>query len=148
MGEAFYQPVPFASTEDVHIFNPKFEMNVYTALFFVTVLKMEKYRYNYGRKWGMKRMNDTYIKLPATPKGEPDFLLMEKYIKSVPYSSSLMENVVKAQSKTAIVRKINVGLTDEELVAKYDTGDKLDFEKALKQMSKTPSPTTLSKQKK
>lgn len=40
------------------------------------------------------------------------------------------------------------GLTDKELVKKYDTGKKVDFDKALKQMSKTPSPTTLSKQKK
>lgn len=30
VGEAFYQPIDFCSTEDVHIFTPKFEMNKYS----------------------------------------------------------------------------------------------------------------------
>lgn len=40
------------------------------------------------------------------------------------------------------------GLADQQLIKKYDTGKKVDFDKALKKMAKTPSPTTLSKQKK
>jgi hypothetical protein len=44
--------------------------------------------------------------------------------------------------------KDNKELTDKELIEKYDTGKKVDFDKKLKQMSKTPSPTTLSKLKK
>lgn len=31
------------------------------------------------------------------------------------------------------------GLSDKELIAKYDTGRKIDFDKALKRMAKTPS---------
>jgi len=31
------------------------------------------------------------------------------------------------------------GLSDKELIAKYDTGRKIDFDKALKKMTKTPS---------
>ena len=40
------------------------------------------------------------------------------------------------------------GLSDSELVAKYNIGKPVNFDKALKRMSKTPSPTTLSKSKK
>ena len=31
------------------------------------------------------------------------------------------------------------GLSDKELIAKYDTGRKIDFDKAIKRMIKTPS---------
>jgi hypothetical protein len=89
IAEAFYQPIPFCSTEDVHIFEPKFKMNKYTGLFISTLIKKEKYRYNYGRKWGITRMKVSKIKLPVDKFGKPDFEFMEKYIKSLPYSASL-----------------------------------------------------------
>lgn len=88
VGEAFYQPVKFCSTEDVHIFIPKFELNSYIALFLTTLIRKEKYRYNYGRKWGLQRMNDTYIMLPSK-NNKPDFDFMESFIKALPYSSSI-----------------------------------------------------------
>jgi hypothetical protein len=40
------------------------------------------------------------------------------------------------------------GLTDQELVKKYDTGKKGDFDRALKIMSKSPSPTETAKGRK
>lgn len=89
VAEAFYQPVPFCSTEDVHIFNPKFDLNPFIALFLTSLIKKEKYRYSYGRKWGIGRMNESQIKLPVTETGEPDWEFMENYIKSLPYSKSL-----------------------------------------------------------
>jgi hypothetical protein len=89
VGEAYYQHIPFCSTEDVHIFNPKFELNQYIAMFLISLIKKEKYRYNYGRKWGMERMNKTIIRLPADKNGKPDWQFMENYIKSLPYSSSM-----------------------------------------------------------
>src|SRR4051812_22086417 len=53
VAEAFYQPLPFCSTEDVHIFTPRFPMTKYAALFLATLIKKEKFRFNYGRKWGI-----------------------------------------------------------------------------------------------
>lgn len=38
VAEAFYQPVPFCSTEDVHIFIPTFELNPYRAMFLCTLI--------------------------------------------------------------------------------------------------------------
>lgn len=89
VGEAFYQPIPFCSTEDVHIFKPKFNFNLYIAIFLITLIKKEKYRYNYGRKWGIERMKASKIKLPVKGDGNPDWDFMENYIKTLPYSSAI-----------------------------------------------------------
>jgi len=89
VAESYYQPLPFCSSEAVHIFKSKFEMNKYVALFMTTLIRREKYRYNYGRKWGIARMNKSLIKLPADGKGNPDYKFMEQYIKSLPFSKGI-----------------------------------------------------------
>ena len=89
VGETFYQEKDFCSTEDVHVFNPKFKMNKYIALFLITLIRKEKYKYSYGRKWGLERMNESIIKLPICNTGNPDWQFMEDYVKSLPYSSNL-----------------------------------------------------------
>lgn len=89
VGEAFYQPRPFCSTEDVHVFIPKFQMNVMSALFLTTLIRQEKYRFGYGRKWGLDRMKKSRIKLPARPDGAPDWKYMETFIGSLAFSSQL-----------------------------------------------------------
>jgi hypothetical protein len=89
VAEAFYQPLPFCSTEDVHIFIPKFELNPYRAMFLCTLIKQEKYRFGYGRKWGIERMKKTEIRLPMNQDGNIDWLYMENYIKSLPFSAMI-----------------------------------------------------------
>jgi hypothetical protein len=89
VAEAFYQPVPFWATDDVNVLYPKFSMSPELALFICTIIRMEKYRYNYGRKWHLERMRESVIKLPVTLKGKPDFAWMEQYIKKLPHSSQI-----------------------------------------------------------
>jgi hypothetical protein len=90
VAEAFYQPEPFWATDDVNVLYPKgFNLTPATALFVCTVIRMEKYRFNYGRKWHLDRMRDSAIKLPVTESGELDWAYMESYLKSLPYSSQL-----------------------------------------------------------
>lgn len=89
VAESFYQPKPFWASDDVNVLYPKFKMNPYMALFIATIIKAEKYRFNYGRKWHVERMNTTKIKLPTKSKHQPDFDFMENFIKSLPYSSSI-----------------------------------------------------------
>lgn len=88
-GESFYQEINFCATGDVNILTPNFSLNVYIALFITTLLRLEKYRFNYGRKWGKTRMESSTIYLPVDNKGNPDWEFMEEYIKSLPYSSNL-----------------------------------------------------------
>ena len=89
VGEAFYQPIAHFSLDDINVLYPKFELNVFSAMFLITLIRREKYRFNYGRKWNLDRMNETKMKLPVDVKGEPDWKFMENYIKSLRYSRHL-----------------------------------------------------------
>ena len=89
VAEAFYQPVPFWATDDVNVLYPRFLMTSEIALFLCTIIRLEKYRYNYGRKWHLERMRKSVIRLPVTLSGEPDWRFMENYIKTLPYSSQI-----------------------------------------------------------
>ncbi len=88
LGYCSYQPFNFSASDHVEKLIPKFKMNKYSALFLATILNLEKYRYNYGRKCSQDRMKQSKIKLPSK-NGQPDWEFMENYIKSLPYSSSL-----------------------------------------------------------
>lgn len=89
VAEAFYQPIPFWATDDVNVLYPKFNLTPAIALFITTLIRQEKYRFNYGRKWHMERMKESCIRLPVKPDGTPDWDFMEQYIKSLPYSSQI-----------------------------------------------------------
>ena len=85
----FYQNKPFWASDDVNVLYPKFKINPYIAMFLTTLIRKEKFRFNYGRKWHMERMNKTLIKLPCSSNGEPDWQFMEIYIKGLKYSKTI-----------------------------------------------------------
>ncbi len=89
VAEAFYQPEPFWASDDVNVLYPKFDMSGYTAMFICTLIKRERFRFNYGRKWHLERMNKSIIRLPTTVDKTPDWLAMEAYIKALPYSKNI-----------------------------------------------------------
>ena len=89
VAEAFYQSSPYWASDDVNVLYPKFEINPYIGLFLCSLIRQEKFRYSYGRKWHLERMRDSIIRLPATDQGEPDWKFMEEHIKSFPHSSRL-----------------------------------------------------------
>lgn len=83
VGEAFYQKDPFFASDDVNVLYPKFEMDQYIAMFIITVIKKEQYRFNYGRKWKLDRMCESTISLPFSTEGHPDFEYMRNYIQNI-----------------------------------------------------------------
>ena len=89
VAEAFYQPKDFWATDDVNVLYPRFALNPYIALFILPLIRKEKYRFSYGRKWHLERMNESKIKLPVDKNGNPDWQFMEDYIKSLPYSAAI-----------------------------------------------------------
>lgn len=88
LGYCSYQPRSFSASDHVEKLIPNFAMNKYVALFLVTILNLESYRYNYGRGASQTRMKTISIKLPEND-GKPDFQFMETFIKSLPYSKSI-----------------------------------------------------------
>lgn len=91
VGEAFYQSESFWASDDVNILYAKefWKLNKYIAMFIITVIKANKYRFGYGRKWTLEKMKETVLKLPSKDDGTPDFNYMEQYIKSLPYSDRI-----------------------------------------------------------
>lgn len=89
VGEAFYQERPHFSLDDVNVLYPRFTLNKYIAMFLCTLIRKEKYRFNYGRKWHLERMNESTMKLPVANSGEPDWQYMGNYIKSLNFSGKI-----------------------------------------------------------
>lgn len=90
VGYAFYQPIKFTCSHDV---NPLYllarPMNQYIGIFLCTLISLDRYRWNYGRKWRPFRMPSSLIKLPVNSIGEPDWDFMENYIKGLPFSDNI-----------------------------------------------------------
>jgi type I restriction modification DNA specificity protein len=101
VAEAFYQPEPFFASDDVNVLYPKFKLDSAVALFISTIIRREKYRFNYGRKWNLERMNESRIRLPANATGEPDWPWMRRFILAQNFSAQLYED----ETDTAIAKQ-------------------------------------------
>ncbi|SDP73268.1 restriction endonuclease subunit S [Clostridium gasigenes] len=86
VGEIFYQPIDFVATSDVLVLEPKFTLDIYIAMFLIPIIKQEKHRYNYGRKWNKEPLEQSLIKLPITIDNKPDWNYMRDYIKTLKFS--------------------------------------------------------------
>lgn len=108
VGDAYYQPDPFFASEKIVVVTYKdVKVNPYNALFITSVIKQEKYRFSYGRKWTVESsMKKSVIKLPVKHNTDrtlfidnthkyseegyvPDWEFMEEYIKSLPYGDRI-----------------------------------------------------------
>jgi len=88
IGFCAYQPLNFSASDHVEKLIPKFDLNVFRAMFLVTLINMEQYRYSYGRKFNQIRIRDTKIKLPLKDN-EVDWDFIEDYIKGLSYSKHI-----------------------------------------------------------
>ncbi len=90
VGASFYQKNDFLASSDITVITLKNkELNPFIALFLTTLIKQIGESFDYGRKWGITRMKESKISLPVDSNGNPDWQLMEDYIKSLPYSKYL-----------------------------------------------------------
>jgi len=90
VGEAFYQHEPFWASDDVNVlYADGWELNRHIAMFIITIIKSSRYKFSYGRKWTLEKMKESTIKLPKASDNSPDWLYMENYIRSLPYSDRI-----------------------------------------------------------
>lgn len=113
VGEAFYQFEPYWATDDVNaLYSYYDDFNQYIGLFIATVLRKEKYKFSYGRKWTLENMNVSIIKLPIQHNADgtpyidsnhiysedgyvPDWQFMEDYMKSLHHKPLTTKNTVR-----------------------------------------------------
>ena len=110
-GYVSYQPYNFSASDHVEKIMPKFPFNKYVAMFLVTILNLENYRYSYGRKFNQDNIRNTVMKLPAkqTSNGSyiPDWQFMEDYIKS------LHHKPITTKVETGNVKELNIDNWEE-----------------------------------
>jgi hypothetical protein len=89
VAEAFYQPIPFWCSDDVNVLYPRFSLTPARALFICAVIRLERYRFSYGRKWHLDRMKTASIRLPNKTDSTPNWDFMESYMKTLPFSGQV-----------------------------------------------------------
>ncbi|MDR3244532.1 MAG: restriction endonuclease subunit S [Elusimicrobiota bacterium] len=89
VGYCSYQEENFSASDHVEKLMPNFNLNKYIGLFIATIINLDNYRYNYGRKFNQIKIRNAQIKLPIDKDGNPDWQFMENYIESLPYSDKI-----------------------------------------------------------
>lgn len=98
-GTVFYHSYNYFSNDSIHtlLLKSENELSIYTNLFLVSILRKLQIKYSFGRQVTLQRLGKEIFQLPSqkitTTKlkaiYEPDWLFMDAYIKSLPYSSNL-----------------------------------------------------------
>lgn len=135
VGEAFYQKDPYWATDDVNALYSRYSgFNQNIGLFMATVIRQEKYKFSYGRKWTLENMNTTIVKLPVkhNPDGTifydeifkysddgyvPDWEYMEQFIQSLHYKPLTTKN--KTQNTDLQIEKWKEFKVSDLFVVKY-----------------------------
>ena len=89
VGFSSYQADNFSASDHVEKLTPKFPLNAHLAMFLTASLNANRFRYSYGRKASQARLRQMTIKLPALANGKPDFALMERHVRTLPFSSAI-----------------------------------------------------------
>ena len=84
----YYQEEEFICGDHIVVLRSR-NLNKYRAMFLVSVLNLERFRYCYGRAFTKDNVRRTKIKLPVDSSGAIDWNFMESYIKGLNYSSNL-----------------------------------------------------------
>ena len=84
----YYQEDDFVAGDHIVVCRSKW-INKYTALYIKTLLDKERYRYSYGRAFKKDFINNTILAIPVDSRGNPDWVFMQEYIKSLPYADRI-----------------------------------------------------------
>lgn len=92
-GNVFYHNYDYYSDDNIHtlLLKDKYknELSDFTQIFLVAILKEISFKYGFGRQVRLHRLENEIIKLPISKTNVPNWDFMEKFIKSMPYSSNI-----------------------------------------------------------
>lgn len=90
IGEVFYQKGKvWVSDNASALYLKDKKLNPLIAMFILTILRLEQFRFSYGMTAKKGRLGNFKIKLPTDKNDKPDWDFMEDYIKSLKYSKEL-----------------------------------------------------------
>ena len=98
VGYALLQPIPFCASDDISVLIPRTPIGIGALLFVCTVIRSERYRFSYGRKWNLERMAKSTLHLPVSLDGTPDWSTMERFVASRPFSRVAFDSGRQATS--------------------------------------------------
>lgn len=78
---SFVQEVPFYTFYKVAILRPIKDVPIDSLYFISYLLRRERWRYVYARKFGKARISSTILNGPIQKNGEPDFMLMAQLVR-------------------------------------------------------------------
>ena len=84
----YYQEEDFICGDHIVILRAAW-LNKFTGLFIKTLIEKERYKYSYGRSFKMDLIKNTIIKLPIDNLGNPNWIYVEKFIQSLPFSDNI-----------------------------------------------------------
>ena len=88
-GYSTYQPSDFIGMSGKTSVGYNSNLNVYNAMFLITILDKQRYKYSFGRSWTGTRFDNTKLYLPCDNDDMIDWEFMENYIKSLPNGNIL-----------------------------------------------------------
>ena len=89
-----YQKEEFTTGDHIVIIRAEW-LNEYTGLFICTLLKLEKYRYSYGRAYIINLIKNTELYLPVDCNENVDWKYMENYMRSLYHDIPKSKNKFK-----------------------------------------------------
>ena len=82
IGYSVYKATPFIASSDLTIgYSDK--LNRYSGAFITTIADTVRGKYNFSYKRSEKRLSKEFLNLPINESGEPDWLYMEQYAKTI-----------------------------------------------------------------
>lgn len=99
--DCFYQPNPICVSTDVEVLYSPF-LNEINALFIIALLKLESYRWSYGRKPKNGKVKNSLIKFPVDNMGNINWKFMEQYINNImekKINNTKIKDLLKSNNK-------------------------------------------------
>jgi hypothetical protein len=94
----FYQPIPYYSGRDIYILIPKYKMDVFGMIFYANCIKVNRYKYNYGRQANKTLKN---ILLPPEINKEFTNSIRLKYMTGIFLMKKYINKITSVQNRTS-----------------------------------------------
>ena len=98
VGYCFYHPYKFVASDHctiIQIKDKNIKLNNYISLFLKPIIESMKSKYNFAREINNERLKKEIILLPAKDSKTPNWVFMEKYIKSLSEKIKYDSKIVK-----------------------------------------------------